>query len=67
MSKLMKKDKRKSTAILKELENKLKTTNGGTLPRDFPSGEDGVKKMKSKIQAIKSKRKKDAMASVLDS
>ena len=59
--------KAKPNAILKELENKLKMTNGGTLPDDYPSGDDGVKKMKSKIQALKAKRKKDAIASVLDS
>lgn len=59
--------KAKPNAILNELENKLKMANGGTLPDDYPSGEDGVKKMKNKIQALKSKRKKDAVASVLDS
>ena len=57
----------KPNAILAEVEKQLLEDNNGVLPEDYPSGEAGKKKMKSKIQAIKGKRKKDAMTSVLDS
>lgn len=65
----MEKDpKAKPEAVFQVCLSEAKRLNGdGSLPEDFPSGDEGKKRIKSKISAVKQKLKKTAMASVIDS